>query len=117
MQIKYNSKYDSKYISIKKGKVTETKSVNDSILFDVSAKGEVLGIEILNSSNFIVSITTVQGRYNTCSITEKPKKLETKPEAIQLNPMNQVTTPLSPYMLNQKSDVQVNRKFEYFPVA
>ena len=114
MQIKYNSKYDSKYISIKKGKVAETKTVNDSILFDVSAKGEVLGIEILNSSNFIVSITTVQGRYNTYTITEKTKKVETKPEAIQLNPPQ---TPYSPYMISQKSDIQVNKKFEYSPVA
>lgn len=115
MQIKYNSKYDSKYISIKKGKITETKTVSESILFDLSSKGEVLGVEILNSSNYIVSITTVHGRYNTCSITEKVKKTEVKPIAIQLDP----TTPAQPsqYMLSMKSDVQVNNKFDYSPVA
>jgi len=53
MKITYDKKVDAMYIKLKKGSYDHTKKVTDDILVDVSKKGEVLGLEILDASNNI----------------------------------------------------------------
>lgn len=53
MKITYDKKVDAMYIRLKKGRYDHTKKVTDDILVDVSKKGEVLGLEILDASKNI----------------------------------------------------------------
>jgi len=53
MKITYDKKVDAMYIKLKKGHYDHTKKVTDDILVDVSSKGEVLGLEILDASDNI----------------------------------------------------------------
>jgi|SRR3989344_3452197 len=63
MEIKYDKKADAKYIRIKKGKVAYTSQEKDWLLFDRSKNGDVLGIEILDSSEHAISIDTKRGKF------------------------------------------------------
>jgi uncharacterized protein YuzE len=56
MKITYDKRMDAMYIKLKKGKYDHTKKVSDDILVDVSEKGEVLGLEILDASENIGSV-------------------------------------------------------------
>lgn len=56
MKITYDKKVDAMYIKLKKGNYDHTKKVTDDILVDVSKKGEVLGLEILDASNNIGNV-------------------------------------------------------------
>lgn len=47
MKITYDKKVDAMYIKFKKGRYDHTKKVTDDILVDVTKKGEILGLEIL----------------------------------------------------------------------
>jgi uncharacterized protein YuzE len=58
MKIKYDSKIDAKYVTIKSGKVASTKPINDWLFFDVNKNGEVLGVEILDASVNYVTLQT-----------------------------------------------------------
>ena len=53
MKITYDKKVDAMYIRFKKGLYDHTKKVTDEILVDVTKKGEVLGLEILDASKNI----------------------------------------------------------------
>jgi len=53
MKITYDKKVDAMYIRLKKGRYDHSKKVTDDILVDVSSKGEVLGLEILDASDNI----------------------------------------------------------------
>ena len=53
MKITYDKKVDAMYIRLRKGRYDHTKKVTDDILVDVSKKGEVLGLEILDASKNI----------------------------------------------------------------
>ncbi len=50
MKITYDKAVDAMYIKLRKGRYDHTKKVTDDILVDVSKKGEVLGLEILDAS-------------------------------------------------------------------
>ena len=56
MKITYDKKVDAMYIKLKKGSYDHTKKVTDDILVDVSKRGEVLGLEILDASKNIGKI-------------------------------------------------------------
>lgn len=56
MKITYDKRVDAMYIKLKKGRYDHTKKVTDDILVDVSKKGEVLGLEILDASKNIGKI-------------------------------------------------------------
>lgn len=56
MKITYDKKIDAMYIKLKKGSYDHTKKITDDILVDVSKKGEVLGLEILDASKNIGKI-------------------------------------------------------------
>lgn len=56
MKINYDKKVDAIYITLKKGKYDHTKKITDNILVDVTKKGEVLGLEILEASKNIGKI-------------------------------------------------------------
>lgn len=53
MKITYDKKVDAMYIKLRKGSYDHTKKVTDDILVDVTKKGEVLGLEILDASKNI----------------------------------------------------------------
>lgn len=53
MKITYDKKIDALYIKLKKGRYDHTKKITDDILVDVSKKGEVLGLEILEAKRNI----------------------------------------------------------------
>ena len=61
MEIKYDKKIDSKYIRIKKGKVSFTKRNKDWLLFDHAKNGNILGVEILEASKHPIAISTING--------------------------------------------------------
>lgn len=56
MKITYDQKVDAVYVRLRVGHYDHTKKVTDSILVDVSKKGEVLGLEILDASRNIGKI-------------------------------------------------------------
>lgn len=56
MKITYDKKVDAMYIKLRKGHYDHSKKVTDDILVDVSKKGEVLGLEILDASKNIGKI-------------------------------------------------------------
>lgn len=53
MKITYDKKVDAMYIKLRTGSYDHSKKVTDDILVDVSKKGEVLGLEILDASRNI----------------------------------------------------------------
>lgn len=58
IKVTYDNEVDAKYVSIKEGKVYETKIINDWLFFDVDKNGNVLGVEILDSSKRAFSLFT-----------------------------------------------------------
>jgi uncharacterized protein YuzE len=56
MKITYDKAVDAMYIKSKKGKYDHTKKVSEDILVDISKKGEVLGVEILDAKENVGSI-------------------------------------------------------------
>lgn len=62
MQVRYDKKSDSKYVHIKKGVIRHTKKETDWLLFDYSRSGDILGVEILDSSKHPISISTFNGK-------------------------------------------------------
>ncbi len=49
MKISYDPKVDAMYITFKKGKYDHTKKVTDEVMVDVTSKGDILGLEILDA--------------------------------------------------------------------
>ena len=58
MKIKYDKTIDAKYITIKKGKIVATIKLQDGLFVDQNAKGEIVGIELLNASKNLISVWT-----------------------------------------------------------
>ena len=53
MKITYDKKIDAMYLKLRTGRYDHSKKVTDDILIDISKKGEVLGLEILEASKNI----------------------------------------------------------------
>lgn len=53
MKITYDKKVDAMYIKLRIGRYDHSKKVTDDILVDVTKKGEILGLEILDASKNI----------------------------------------------------------------
>lgn len=51
MTINFDKIADAVYVALKKTKVKETKTISDKIIVDFDAKGDIIGIEILNISS------------------------------------------------------------------
>lgn len=60
MKITYDKSVDAMYVSLKKGSYSHTKKITDSIMVDLTSKGEVLGLEILNASKNVGKISEVK---------------------------------------------------------
>lgn len=59
MKVKYDKKADAKYIQVRTGKISRTEKLNDWVLIDYSKNDEIIGIEILNASEYPVGVTLV----------------------------------------------------------
>ncbi len=82
IKVTYDSDVDAKYIYIKEGKFHETKAVNDWLYFDVNAENEVLGIEILDSTNNEVTLSTFEDNLLNITFTRNSGK------AMPINELN-----------------------------
>ncbi len=51
MKIDYDTVADAIYFTIKKGKVFKSMKMNDRLVVDLSKKGDVVGIELLDASS------------------------------------------------------------------
>ena len=70
MEIKYDKKIDAKYVYIKKGEIAYTKKEQDWLLFDCAKNGDVLGVEILDASQHLVSLFPSDGKIFWCLATQ-----------------------------------------------
>jgi uncharacterized protein YuzE len=50
MEIKYDKEVDAMYITFEKGEYEVSEEIGDGIVFDVSKKGKLIGIEVLDAS-------------------------------------------------------------------
>lgn len=71
IKVTYDSEVDAKYVSIKEGKIHETKIVNDWLFLDLDEKGSVLGVEILDSSKRLFSLSTLDNELDGISISDE----------------------------------------------
>ena len=76
IKVTYDSEVDAKYVSIKEGEFFETKIINDWLFFDVNKEGDVLGIEILDSSKSDVTIETFENNLVSINFSKKGSGLE-----------------------------------------
>lgn len=76
MKIKYDQQIDAKYITLKKGKVACTKPINEWLFFDLNAKDEVIGVEILDASKNRIDLHTDGS--NLVAVTFEPIEMITK---------------------------------------
>lgn len=74
MNIKYDKKADTKYVRIKKGKIAYTKKEQDWLLYDCAKNGDVLGVEILDASQHVLSLSTIKGKLFFRSMTKDINK-------------------------------------------
>ncbi len=58
MKISFDKTIDTKYVSIKKGKIATTKKICEWLFFDLNSKNEVLGVEVLGASKNSLSLFT-----------------------------------------------------------
>jgi len=61
LKVTYDTEVDAKYVSVKDGKIKETKIINDWLFFDCDDKGDVIGIEILDASKNHVTVSAFDG--------------------------------------------------------
>ncbi|MCA9356655.1 DUF2283 domain-containing protein [Candidatus Nomurabacteria bacterium] len=83
IKITYDSEVDAKYVSIKEGKIHETKIINDWMFLDIDEKGAVLGVEILDSSKRSFSLSTFDNELAELILPNADGEIES------LNKMNQ----------------------------
>lgn len=50
MKITYDKIVDAAYMTLRKGRVTKTVEMSDSVIVDLDKKGNILGIEMLGAS-------------------------------------------------------------------
>lgn len=60
MEITYDKSADAMYIRLRKGKFAKNKQIDDRTIVDLDKKGKVLGIELLETSNWIKPISTIK---------------------------------------------------------
>jgi len=53
MNIKYDQSSDAVYIRLKESKYSESDEISNNIILDFDKKGNVIGIEILDASNYL----------------------------------------------------------------
>ncbi len=53
MKIKYDPKVDVLYVSLAKGKYSNSVKVSENVLVDKDSKGKILGIEVLDAKKSI----------------------------------------------------------------
>lgn len=53
MKIKYDRKVDALYFTLAKGKYSDSVKVSENVMVDKDAKGNILGIEVLEASESI----------------------------------------------------------------
>jgi len=53
MKINYDKKIDALYIHLKKGKFYANEEIEEGVVLDLGAKGELLGVEILDASKYM----------------------------------------------------------------
>ncbi|MEX2514773.1 MAG: DUF2283 domain-containing protein [Candidatus Paceibacterota bacterium] len=70
MQVKYDKEIDAKYFKIKAGSVKATQKLNDWLFVDHNENNEVIGLEILDSSQHPVSVTVQKGDFFGCFTEE-----------------------------------------------
>jgi len=70
MKTEYDEKADAKYVYIKKGKIAQTKKEQDWLFFDYAKNGDVLGVEILNASKNLISISVAKNNFLGYSIAK-----------------------------------------------
>lgn len=58
--LSYDSKADAAYAYGHGEKVSRTVEVNDNVFMDVSSKGHIVGIEILNAKTFLSKVLGIQ---------------------------------------------------------
>ena len=68
MQIEYDTKADTKYIRLKKGKVAKTKKQQDWLFFDYAKNGDILGVEVIDASKNMVSLLAIKDKLINFSI-------------------------------------------------
>lgn len=68
MKITYDKSVNAMYIALKKGKYNHTQKISDDILVDVSKKGEILGVEILEASKNIGKVKPEQLKVEVATI-------------------------------------------------
>lgn len=68
IKIKYDNDIDAKYVRIKEGKISYTEPKQDWLMFDYAENGDVLGIEILNTSEHQVGISVIDDEFISCSV-------------------------------------------------
>lgn len=56
MNIKYDKKVNSVYFYFKKGKIFNTNKVTKNVLVDKDVKNDILGIEIIGTSNHKIQV-------------------------------------------------------------
>jgi len=64
MRISYDEKTDSLYVRLKETPYYESDEVKESVLLDYDDKGNVIGIEILNASEYLSSDELASLTYN-----------------------------------------------------
>jgi uncharacterized protein YuzE len=64
MRISYDEKTDSLYVRLKETPYYESAEVKESVLLDYDDKGNVIGIEILNASEYLSSDELASLTYN-----------------------------------------------------
>ena len=56
MELRYDPEVDSAYLKVSKHKAYETLEINQNILVDITSAGRIVGIELLDTSQFLSSI-------------------------------------------------------------
>ncbi len=90
MKIKYDKEIDAKYVYIRSGKIAHTKKEQSWLLLDCNKSGDVLGIEILDSSKHPITISTVAGRFLNCIIPEQ-KEIQHGSLALKIPSTNHIS--------------------------
>lgn len=70
MKTEYDKQSDAKYIRIKKGKIAQTKKEQDWLFFDCAKNGDILGVEILNASKNLISISVAKESFLGYSVAK-----------------------------------------------
>jgi len=64
MRIRYDEKTDALYIRLKETPYYESDEVKEGVLLDYDDKGNVIGLEILDASNYLSSDELASVTYN-----------------------------------------------------